>query len=434
MPTKAEWSRFRKYAREMRKLKMGALHWGPPIASDILLTLQLRTAGEPLLPKLETFKCFAKKALIPFIPLFLSRETTWIDIYVVEDSPTLLIVAPMIARLSTLCPDLEYITLNGLPKHPDIIEAVSEMLLGCNRDTLQCFEVDSPLTEEARHILFRFPKLFSMWVVVQGRIPLPPVAPPNLGTIDVQFGDHLDWLQGFRGAMLGHLEIVYFSSNSEQIGDFLGEFKKVALTTPAPATLREFYFYTTQSWNPTYRSLLPFTQLRDLLIEFSCEGGCSSRIDDDIIIDLAQAMPKLRTLQLGKSPCGTIGGISVVGLIALAVNCHLLSKLCIHFETDSLVGTTVGVGVPPPLSNGETKNRQQECALTDLEVGEIPIEPGTRFKVAMALLQIFPHLLNIEFAEWGWVEVVGVVGIVRRIGRFVHYTRKIYLHLFDPLR
>ena len=426
MPTKVEWNRFRKYAQEMRKLEVD---WYPEITSDTFLTLQLRTANEPLLPKLKTFKCDEDEVLVPFIPLFLSRETTSINIEFAESSPTL-VVSSIIAKLSTHCPGLEYITLNGLPKDPDITEAVSEMLLGCNRYALRRFNVDSPLTEEARNVLFQLPKLCDLWIIVEGRTLLHPVALPNLCTIDLEFGDHLDWLQGFRGVTLRRLENVYFSSHSEQIGDFLGEFKNVALTTSAPATLREFSFNTSKSWNPSYRSLLPFTQLRELLIEFSCEDGCPSRVDDDIIIDLARAMPELRILQLGGTPCGTSGGITILGLIALAGNCHL-SKLRIHFETASLVGAATGVAIRPP-SDAETTDRQRDCALTDLEVGQIPIENGAALKVAMALLQIFPHLFNIEFVEGRWEEVMGIVGLVRQIDTFVHHTRKTYFHFLDP--
>jgi len=93
------------------------------------------------------------------------------------------------------------------------------------------FRMDSPLTEEAREAVFQLPKLSHLWVVIQGHTPLPPVALPHLITIDLEYDDHFCWLQGFRGTMVEKLEVIYFISQSERIGDFLEEYKNVALTT-----------------------------------------------------------------------------------------------------------------------------------------------------------------------------------------------------------
>ena len=393
---------------------------------DILFALQLRASNEPLFPKLEFFKCLnTTEAFIPFIPSFLSHETTLIDIEFSEDLPTA-IVASMIIGLSKPCPNLERITLDLLPRDPVITEAVSELLLTCNRDSLQWFCVDSPLTEEVHKVLFQLPKLFGLWVIIQGRTQIPSVVLPNLFSIDLEYDDHLDWLQGFRGAILGGLEVVFFRSESEQIGDFLGEFKNVALTTSAPATLSSFTFNTSRSWNPDYRSLLPFTQLTDLHIEFSCDNHCSSRVDDNIIIDLTWAMPKLKILRLGNAPCKTIGGVTAKGLVALARGCRHLSELRIHFQIASLVEAATGTGVPAP-SDDETAVRWEDCVLTDLEVGEIPIHRDTVLTVALTLLQIFPHLLNIEFVEGKWEGVVRNIGLFKRIGTFIRRTGKAHL-------
>ena len=323
-----------------------------PVTPDVLFALQLRTANEPLFPKLEFFKCEnTTEAFIPFIPSFLSHETTSIDIEFTEDLPTVM-VASLIIKLSKLCPDLERITLDLLPRDPVITEAVSDLLLTCNRDSLQWFDADSPLTEEANEVVFQLPKLSELWVVIQGHTRIPPVALPELSSVVLQY-DHPGWLQGFRGAILGRLEEVYFMSQSEQIGDFLGEFKSVALTTSAPTTLSTFNFKTLRSWDLDYRSLLPFMQLKVLQIGFSCNNHCSSRVDDNIIIDLARSMPKLEILGLGNSPCKTIGGVTSKGLVALARGCRHLSKLRIHFQTASLVETATGARVPAP-SDDET--------------------------------------------------------------------------------
>ena len=220
------------------------------VTLDGLQLLQHYTTDIHWLPGLKVFECKqATTAFIPFIPLFLSPKTIDIDIDFVEVVPAV-VVASIISRLSTLCPNIERVTFNNLPRDPVLFEAVSEMLLACNRDTLRIFEVDSPLTKEAQEVVYRLPKLFGMWAVIQGPMSLPTVELPDLIQIDIEYDDDLNWLQGLRGATLGKLEAVSFRSESNRIGDFLGAFESVARTTSVKNTLSEFKFYTSRSWNP----------------------------------------------------------------------------------------------------------------------------------------------------------------------------------------
>ena len=72
-PTTVEWASFLKYTRRMRILEVDP--WA--LASEILLSLQLRTANGQFLPRLQSFKCKgADEDNIPFFPLFLSPATT----------------------------------------------------------------------------------------------------------------------------------------------------------------------------------------------------------------------------------------------------------------------------------------------------------------------------------------------------------------------
>ena len=429
IPTKREWADFHKHARRMRKFVDTP---DDSVTLGTFFTLQYLTAGEPFLPRLKTFECEeAAEPLIPFIPLFLSAKTTRVKIGFAEDSSTVM-VASMIARLPTLCPDLESITLNDLPRDTAVTDAVSEMLITCNQDTLRRFCVDSPLTEEARKVVFQLPKLSELWTVVQGRALLPPVTLPNLTLIDLECDDHLDWLRGFRVMALGKLEEVLFSSRSDQIGDLLGEFESAVLTTSIPATLLTFRFTTSCSWNPKYRSLLPFTQLKDLVIGFSCDDGCSSRVDDNIITDLVQAMPKLELLRLGGTPCKTPTGVTAKGLIALACGCRHLLDLRVHFRTASLVQAATSPKKLPP-SEGKPAARRQDCALKDLDVGEILIPEGTELIVTMTLLQTFPNLLYITFVEGRWRSVAENITLFKGIGTFVHNTSEVHPPYPHPL-
>ena len=404
----------------MRELKVDTSE--DPVSLDIIQVLQLRAANDPWLSGLKTFVCVeATEAIVPFIHIFLSPGTTNISITFAKDGSKV-VVGSTIARLSTLCPGLKDINLCKLPRDPIITEAVSEMLLACNRDILQAFDVHSPLTEEAREVVYRLPRLSQLWAIIRGPTSLPTVALPNLIAIYVEYDD-LNWLQGFHGATLTSLEFITFRSKSEEIGDFLGAFETAALTTSAQNTLSGFKFCTSRPWDLKYSSLLAFRQLKDVEIQFSCEGGCSSRVDDDIILNLARAMPKLETLQLGGKPCATPNGITFNGFIGLARLCPHLSKLCIHFQPTTLVEAATSASALPSSKN-EPVIRREDCALTVLEVGNTPLPAQSNMEVALILFQIFPRILNIKYINKEWRAVAQTIQWLRQVATFVHRAGK----------
>ena len=91
-----------------------------PVTSDILQVLQLRTVNDPWLPRLRIFVLKgATEAFTPVIPLFLSAQTTVIHIIFAKGLPTTVVVST-ISWLPKLCPNLEYIGLEKLPRHPVI--------------------------------------------------------------------------------------------------------------------------------------------------------------------------------------------------------------------------------------------------------------------------------------------------------------------------
>ena len=290
--------------------------------SEVLSVLHFCAADKPFFPNLEFLQLwFPTREFIPVVPLFFSPRITTISIsFDWPDSPKAMI-ASMITTFPTLCPNLKDISLYSMPRDPMITAGVSKMLLASNasnaRDTLRCLRVDSPLSGEACKAISKHTNLRELSAVIEGDTSLPTVVPPNPIDLTIGYDHDYGWLQGLRGATLGKLVSVTFRSESERIGGFLEAFESVALTTSISATLSTFRLYTSSPWRPNYRSLLPFTQLKELAIDFSCEGGCSSTIDDGIITDIAQAMPKLEVLHLGE-PCQTPTGVTAKGLAALA--------------------------------------------------------------------------------------------------------------------
>ena len=420
-PATMEWARFRKYARSMRELdEHGTLDSS---SRKILSVIQLNTIDEPLFPNLKTLYLYwIEEMYIPFIPLFLSPSTTSITLRFEPNIPEA-IIASTITILPILCPNLQAIILSP-PSDPLITAAISRMLLTTNRNTLQELDVDSPLTKEASEVLYGLPNLRSLSMAIERETPLPPASLPNLTELAITCDNEDGWPRLFHGATFGKLEDVKFYPQSGHIGDFLGAFEKTALSSSLQNTLSSFLVQTPSSWNPNYSSLLPFTQLVDLEIRFSCDAGCSSTVDDDIVVSLSQAMPKLEYLGLGAEPCRqTTDGVTTKGLLALAHHCPELLNLRVHLQVASLSDPPVTPGMVP--AAGPTAS-WTNCALTRLEVGKTPVPKGSAMTITLTLLRIFPRLDCIIFINEGWWEVANAIDRYRKTvgcsGKQRHFT------------
>lgn len=296
-----------------------------------------------------------------------------------------------------------------------VTKAASELLLTINiRNTLLTFDVDSPLTEEARGVVHKLPDLGWLTVVTEKGTSLPSPMLPSLTGLTIIQRDHgRDWLEMFYGATFGKLESINVVSEYEQIGNFLGEFERAALAVSVQNTPSNFVLYTICSWNPNFSSLLSFTQTKTLKIHFPCNNGCSSRVDDDAIINLARAMPKLETLQLGDTPCRRItAGVTTNGLMVLAHHCPNLSSLYIHFQAASLSAPPETFGMTP---NAEPAVLRRDCALRSLTVGAIPIPEQSVLTVTATLVRIFPQIESIVYVDPGWEKVVNAIHSSRQI-------------------
>ena len=405
----------------MRKLtERGTL---ATLSSEVLSVLQRCAIDEPLFPNLKTLKLHpTNREFVPSIPLFLSPRTTAISIDFETDIPRAM-VASIITAFPILCPNLQDIYLDPLPRDPIITTAVSGMFLAINRNTLQCVDVDSPLTEEACGVISKLPDLRKLSTIIGRCVSLSRVVFPNLTNLFTKYDYDSNWSQMFSGAAFGKLEAVTFNVESEEIGSFLEVFESVA--TPALATLSTFRIYNAPPWRPNYRSLLPFTQLKELIIEFSCEHGCSSTIDDDVITDIARAMPKLEYLFLGGLPCSASTGVTVKGLAVIAYYCLDLSGLGVHFQVDTLDPPSIAA-VTPWSGLGFSR---EGCALTELEVGDLPVSEESALVVALTLVRIFPRIEYITYTNDEWRRVADAINISKKL--VDHSGKKL---LFPPLR
>jgi len=406
-----EWAHVRKYARRMRELRQRGTPDFP--SPEVFSVMQNCTINKPLFPNLKALYLWDIEGMsIPFIPFSLSPSTTSITLRFTSNLPEAMI-ASAITILPILCPSLQAISLETLPTATMITTAVSGMLLVTNRSTLQELDVDSPLTKEASEVLYELPNLRSLSVAIERETPLPSASLPNLTFLEIYCDNEDGWPRLFHGATFGRLEHVTFHLQSEQIGDFLGAFERAALSSSIQNTLLTFSVSTKHSWNPNYSSLLPFTQLVDLEIEFSCDGGCSSRVDDDIIISLSRAMPNLGSLGLGNVPCRQITtGVTTKGLLALAHHCKKLWTLRVHLQVASLSDPPV---IPEMVPTARPAASWTDCALVELEVGETLVPEGSTSIIALTLHNIFPQLCHIVFTDERWEEVEDAINRSREI-------------------
>ena len=105
---------FQRYARGIRTPEVDDSK--DLVTSGVLLTLQLGTGSEPLLPRPVTFECKAvSEAFIPSIPLFLSFRTVDIRVEFAASAPMVMVV---IVQLSTLCSNIPSLVAYSLPKKP----------------------------------------------------------------------------------------------------------------------------------------------------------------------------------------------------------------------------------------------------------------------------------------------------------------------------
>ena len=275
-------------------------------------------------------------------------------------------------------------------------------------------------------MLYKLPNLRRLSTVIERETPLPSASLPNLTKLTITCDDEDGWQRLFHGATFGKLKSITFIPEPEQIGDFLGAFKRAALSSSVQNVLSEFCLLVSCSWNPDYFSLLPFTQMVDLQIAFSCDGGCSSTVDDDAVINLSRAMPKLKVLRLCSHPCRQFTtGVTAKGLVALAHNCQNLSFLCIHFQVASLSDSPPSPRMTP---NAESTASWTDCALTRLEVGDMPVPEGLAPVIAMNLLRIFPRIDSIEFINEGWGEVMRAISLSKRITDYLSKQHSVTIY------
>ena len=119
----------------------------------------------------------------------------------------------------------------------------------------------------------------------------------------------------------------------------------------------------------------------------------------------------------------TVTGATVNGLIDLASRCPDLFELRIHFQAGTLVDVATSA-VTTPSPDDDPDVQLEGCALTELEVGQIPIPAGSASTVALTLLGIFPRMLDVKYVNPEWRKVAEAVKKFRNVHALVHRRGK----------
>ena len=115
--------------------------------------------------------------------------------------------------------------------------------------------------------------------------------------------------------------------------------------------------------------------------------------------------------------------VTVNRLVALAHHCPNLSVHRMHFQADSLGDPSASLRMTP---NAEPTASWTDCALTDVEVGEISVSEESVLTVALIILSISSRIETIDGAGEGWAKVRNVInrskGIIDRSSKQRPFT------------
>ena len=247
-----------------------------------------------------------------------------------------------------------------------ILDALSTFIRQCG-SSLRSFGVLGPLSDVATLHLMQLPNL-SCWRTDQG--PPQVTSTPVLQSLeDFRFdgGGALPWLQ-------------FLASDGRGTRERLK-----SLDLPGDSVIDSTFL----------SSIVSLRNLVKLLVRNTfCRGeeGCSFRLTDDNVKDLAAALPHLENLQLGY-PCDLdTCKTTVASLMSMSINCPDLLDLAIHFNTETIVDDMKAL-----LDGGIGRNKAK-CRLWNISVGAAPLKLDSAGleTVAMGFSVIFPHMTHLE--------------------------------------
>jgi len=357
-PSAGDWTRLRRYASWMRGLNLGP---DGDIRASTFSRLSSNSPGGMLCPKLEWLHWDVRgtpNALTSF-RLFLSPHLNRVNFNdtAIHDIPRAQL-ACIVQIISSLPTSLEDLTITcGREEDETLKDAISTFVCRCGPSLRRSYS-KIPLSEVAIHHIMQLPNLRS-WIAVQG----PP--------------------QNFQLSVFPSLEVLYFLKQATLPWLHLLASHEANIpqnySTPVTShakigeTLRHLNCLGGTTLNSTFVSLiLKFRNLVRLHVTTFCggDGSCNFHLTDDIVENLAAALPYLEGLQLGQPCSSNACNTTVASLLSISTHCLGLTLLETHFNTLTIVGDM------QRLLDGGSWRDKGKCGLRKLVVGFLPVEVG----------------------------------------------------------
>ena len=405
-PSPEAWSRVRRYASWMRRVRVD--EWLSPLEEDTLRHLRLNspTTGR-WFPALRDLSWCITKYNPPYADLFLSPHLERVSIYTSWTQRESAIPLDILPTIASTIAALSVSTLRRLLVGMDSYgmsweyfkDTLSSVILRCG-PSLTELTSPIPLSDAAVNHVLQLPHLH-IWHI-EGPPPnhstssLPLVFPP---LTELTLGEDPDagcgWLSLFR-----RLEDRDSTSRGvtplSRMKKTLDSLEIQNLSSPM----------TDASLTSTIQI---FRNLTRLIVGNYChdgdgEGQCISKLNDTNVAELAMSLSQLEHLHLGHPCFENTCATTVACLLLISVHCVKLQSLEIHFNTTNIIDDLKNISEDPRF---QELRSLPKCTLSRLDVYLLPLAldgPGIEI-VASRMIDILPHLKHCEGLNYGWDEL-----------------------------
>lgn len=348
-----------------------------------------------LLPNLRSLEWYSSTDTFAYISLFLPPQLTSLYVRVIPDIPN---AGRVLASLPVKA--LEELRFLDLSEDRAVQDAISQLVLKTTA-TLRSIEVSSDLSDAAIRHVTRLPNLSDARVSFENLGPLsasPDATFPSLRTLETRLDSNGGWrylIQHTRGLN----STVLHSRTTLQPEEMTGIFTFL-IDGALHRTMRRLTFSVLDPCDLTPRVLAPllnFGFLTTLSVTTPCDPTqCRTRLTNDSLAQLAEALPQLVELVLGATPCRSpTREITLAGLRPLSKHCIHLETLQIHFSALDIPADIPDDVLSHP--SDEEPLSPNHCHLWRLVVGALPVSTSENalLIVAYFLRQLFPRLSTV---------------------------------------
>ncbi|KAJ6541062.1 hypothetical protein DFH09DRAFT_1322913 [Mycena vulgaris] len=395
----ADWDRPLVYAHRVKYFHFDDREHGS-VEPRFFEELRLCLPGEYLLPNLESLDWYSEKSSsLPHAPLFLGRRLKFLTLGVFTSAAHL----SSLPTLAAQCPsrvDVEISMSDELELH--FQSSLSLFVRGLNRlETLTAACLDRAALEH----IGRLPNFRSL--TLTGQLPLPhSPMPPNstiqalftsLASLIVTASDASGVFDLLSHPPIDHIEAFFpKSTTADTITKCYSAFARACTDSPLDILVlgRDNWLWDESQTPPTAAqiaiSLVSGPQLRPLLVLTNVSRVCLAPpvgidLDNEIVLELAQAWPHLKSLRFGASDYAHVPSrVTLDGLLPFAEHCPHLYLLQIPLDAS----------VVPAWADQTTRQKRiTHKRLTTLRLMRLPIL--VPLAVAGYLSSIFPKLRSV---------------------------------------